>query len=88
MRELGRGILVSEFIGGNSNSATGDFSTGVTGFLFEDGAIARPVSGLNLAGNHAEFWQRLAGIGDDPYPFSSVRIPSLVFEPMVVAGAS
>ena len=87
VKELGRGILVTGFLGGNSNSATGDFSTGIQGFLFENGEIARPVAAMNLAGNHLEFWKKLRGLGDDPYPFSSFRSPSLVFEPMVIAGA-
>jgi PmbA protein len=87
MKELGRGILVTGFIGGNSNSSTGDFSTGIQGFLFEDGEIGRPLAAMNIAGNHLEFWHRLVGLGDDPYPFSSVRIPTLVFDKTLVAGA-
>jgi PmbA protein len=87
MKQLGRGILVTGFIGGNSNSSTGDFSTGVFGFLFEDGAVTRPVSELNLAGNHLDFWHKLIGVGRDPYPFSSLQIPCLAFEDVTVAGA-
>ncbi len=87
MNELGRGILVTGFLGGNSNSLTGDFSVGIQGFLFENGSIARPLAGMNIAGNHLEFWNRLIGTGDDPYPFSSTRTPTLVFDRMVIAGA-
>ena len=87
MRELGRGILITDFLGGNSNSSTGDFSAGIQGFLFDGGAIQRPVSAMNLAGNHLEFWNKLLGIGDDPYPYSSVRTPTLAFDAAVIAGA-
>lgn len=87
MRELGSGIFITGFLGGNSNSSTGDFSTGIQGFLFENGEIARPVAAMNIAGNHLEFWHKLLGLGDDPYPYSSVRSPSLVFDAMVIAGA-
>lgn len=87
MRELGRGILVTGFLGGNSNSSTGDFSAGIAGFLFENGEIVKPVSEMNLAGNHLEFWHKLIGVGNDPYPFSSLRTPSLVFEGITMAGA-
>jgi len=87
MSDLDRGILVTGFLGGNSNSATGDFSTGIQGFLFEKGRIVRPVSEMNIAGNHLEFWNKLLGIGDDPYEFSSLRTPSFVFDATVIAGA-
>jgi PmbA protein len=87
MRELQRGIFITSFLGGNSNSSTGDFSAGIQGFLFEEGAIVRPISAMNLAGNHLEFWHKLLGIGNDAYEFSSIRTPSLVFDRTVVAGA-
>lgn len=87
MKTLGRGVLITGFLGGNSNSSTGDFSTGVQGFLFEGGEIAKPVSELNLAGNHLEFWKRLVGVGNDPFPYSSTRVPCLVFEGVALAGA-
>lgn len=87
MREVGRGILITGFLGGNSNSSTGDFSTGIQGFLFENGEIVRPVNEMNLAGNHLEFWHHLVGLGNDPYPFSAARVPCLVFDALTVAGA-
>ncbi len=85
--ELGRGILITGFMGGNSNSATGDFSAGIQGFYFENGSIAKPISELNIAGNHLEFWKQLVGLGNDPYPYSSLRSPCLVFDGVSVAGA-
>jgi PmbA protein len=87
MQELGRGILVTGTLGGNSNSSTGDFSTGIQGFLFENGKLAQPIAAMNISGNHLEFWNKLLGIGDDAYEFSSLRTPSLVFDAMVIAGA-
>lgn len=87
MKELGRGILVTGFIGGNSNSSTGDFSAGIQGYTFENGALVKPVGELNIAGNHLEFWKRLVGVGNDPYPYSSYRAPCLVFDAVSVSGA-
>jgi len=87
MKELGRGILITGFLGGNSNSSTGDFSTGVQGFLFEDGVLGKPGNELNIAGNHLEFWNHLIGLGNDPYPFSSLRAPSFIFDSLTIAGA-
>lgn len=79
-------LLITSFLGGNSNSGTGDFSLGVAGFRVRDGKIAEPVSEMNLAGNHVEFWKKLVALGNDPFPYSSLRTPTLVFENVSVAG--
>ncbi|RPI76199.1 MAG: TldD/PmbA family protein [Desulfobacteraceae bacterium] len=86
MRDLGRGIFISDFIGGNANVATGDFSMGISGFLFENGVPAQPVAEMNLAGNHLTFWSKLAEAADDPWLHNEWRIPSLVFGEVVVSG--
>jgi len=84
---LDRGILVRGFIGGNSNPTTGDFSMGVYGTLIENGAPAGAVAEMNIAGNHNELWQRLVDVGNDPYPYSALVVPSIVFDDMQFAGA-
>ncbi|NQT26874.1 TldD/PmbA family protein [candidate division KSB1 bacterium] len=86
MKDLGRGILVNGFIGGNSNSNTGDFSIGITGTLFEGGELTQAVAEMNIAGNHLELWNRLAEAANDPWIYSSWRMPSLVFTDVVVSG--
>jgi len=80
------GILVTGFLGGNSNSTTGDFSLGVQGFRVRGGQIAEPVAEMNISGNHAELWKRLLAVGNDPYPYSSLRTPTLVFDSVQFAG--
>jgi PmbA protein len=87
VKDLDRGILVTLTLGGNSNSTTGDFSHGVLGYLVEKGKIVRPVSEMNIAGNHLEFWKRLVEVGRDPYPYSSYLIPTLRFDDVNFAGA-
>jgi PmbA protein len=87
MKDLGRGILITNFIGGNSNSTTGDTSIGIEGQLFEGGQPVQAVSEMNIADNHLKIWQRLAEVANDPYPYSSQRFPSLVFMDVVVSGA-
>ena len=69
-------LLITGFIGGNSNSGTGDFSVGVVGFLVRNGEIAEPVAEMNLSGNHLEFWKKLVAIGNDPFPYSAMRSPT------------
>jgi PmbA protein len=83
---MGDGILVTGFLGGNTNSSTGDFSLGVLGYRVRGGQVAEPVSEMNIAGNQLELWQRLAAVGEDAYPYSSVRTPTLVFDGVQFAG--
>ena len=79
-------ILVTGFLGGNSNGTTGDFSLGVQGFRVRSGQMAEPVGEMNISGNHLELWKHLVAVGDDPYPYSSLRTPTLVFEGVQFAG--
>jgi PmbA protein len=83
---MGEGILVTGFLGGNSNGTTGDFSLGVRGFRVRGGRIAEPVGEMNVSGNHLELWRRLAAVGNDPYRYSAMRTPTLVFEGVQFAG--
>jgi PmbA protein len=87
LAEVGEGVLVTGFLGGNSNGTTGDFSLGVRGFRIRGGQPAEPVAEMNVSGNHKELWHRLSAVGDDPYPYSSMRTPTLVFEGVQFSGA-
>jgi len=87
MKDLGRGIYINGFIGGNSNSTTGDTSVGIMGKLFENGEFTQTVAEMNIADNYLDFWHKLAEVANDPWTYSRYRVPSLVFTDMVVSGA-
>jgi PmbA protein len=87
LREMKSGILVTSFLGGNSNSTTGAFSLGLSGFRVAGGERREAVSEMNLSGKHLDFWRRLVGVGDDPYAYSTTRAPSLLFDAASIAGA-
>ena len=73
------GILVTDFNGGNCNSATGDFSYGVSGFLFENGKITSPIYSMLITGNMTDLWSNLLAAGSDPIPGMSRQVPTLAF---------
>lgn len=85
-KDLGRCILITGFIGGNSNSTTGDASIGIVGQLYEHGKPVQAISEMNIAGNHLEFWNQLIEVANDPWEYSPYRTPSLVFKDVVVSG--
>jgi len=86
VKDVGEGILVTGFLGGNSNGTTGDYSLGVQGFRIRGGSRAEPVGEMNIAGNMLDLMKKLTAVGDDPWPYSSMRTPTLVFEGVLLAG--
>lgn len=86
MREMNTGVLVTSMIGATINQNTGDYSRGASGFWIEKGEIAYPVSEFTIAGNLKEMLGSLVP-ANDSRQFTSYRVPSLLVEGMVIAGA-
>lgn len=86
IKDLGRCMLITGFIGGNSNSTTGDFSVGVIGKIYDKGGFVQNIAEMNIADNHLNFWNKLIETANDPWIYGSARLPSLVFDNVVVAG--
>lgn len=86
IKDLDRCLLITGFIGGNSNDTTGDFSVGIIGKLFNKGQFVQNVAEMNMADNHLKFWNKLVEVANDPWIYSSARLPSLVFDGVVVSG--
>lgn len=85
MRAAGRGLLVTGMFGPSLNPNTGDWSAGVSGFWFEDGAIAFPVSEVTVAGALPELYVRLVP-GSDLEPRGGLDSPSLLIDAVAIAG--
>ncbi len=86
MKKCRNGILVTGFNGGNSNSATGDYSFGIEGFAFKDGKITHPVREMLMTGNFIDLWNSLTAAGDDARLCMSKLIPTLAFENVDFSG--
>ncbi|MFV0506871.1 MAG: TldD/PmbA family protein [Bacteroidales bacterium] len=85
-KDIKNGIIVTSFNGGNNNDTTGDFSYGVSGLLIENGIITKPINEMNITGNAKDLWQRLVELGNDPFKYSSVQIPCMLFEGIEFSG--
>lgn len=81
-----KAILVNSFLGGNANPITGDFSFGIRGVLVEKGEITQSISEMNVSGNLLEFLPKLIAVGNDPWTWSSTRVPTLMFEDIDFSG--
>ena len=71
--------------GPSLNPNTGDWSAGVSGFWFEDGAIAFPVSEVTVAGALPALYARLVP-GSDLEPRGGLDSPSLLIDAVAIAG--
>lgn len=85
--DVGEGVYVTSWLGGNADGTTGDFSLGLRGHLIENGKIGRPVGEMNVTGNLKDLFARLEALGNDVYPYSSTLSPSLVFGGVDFSGA-
>jgi PmbA protein len=86
IKEIDEGILVTSWLGGNSDGATGDFSLGVRGHLIERGKLTTPVSEMNVTGNLLTLFASLRAIGNDPWKYSATKVPTLVFDGVSFSG--
>jgi PmbA protein len=83
---IDKGVLITGFIGGNSNGSTGDFSYGIEGYLIQNGKIIHPVNEMNISGNMNQMWFNLVELGNDIRENESLRIPSLMLKDIELSG--
>ncbi len=87
LAQVGAGIYVTSWLGGNSDGTTGDFSFGLEGHLIEGGKIGACVGEMNATGNLVDLFMHLSAVGNDPWKYSSTLVPTLVFEGVQISGA-
>src|SRR4029078_11420307 len=99
MPDARSGLVITSMFGPSLNGNTGDWSVGCSGFWFEDGEMAYPVSEITVAGNLVDIYQRLVpgagtliGIyarlvpGADLEIGGSSNAPSILVDALAVAG--
>jgi len=86
IKSIDRGIFIDNFIGGNFNTLTGDFSFGISGYLIENGELTKPINEMNITGNVIELFKNIVEVGADPYLYSSYRIPTIVYNDVDFSG--
>jgi PmbA protein len=86
VREMGRGLLVTELMGQGVNLVTGDYSRGAAGFWVEGGEVRFPVEEITIAGNLREMFKGIVAIGSDRLVRSGRSSGSILVENMTIAG--
>ena len=85
IRDLGRGLLVTEMMGASINMVNGDYSRGASGFWIENGELAYPVSEITIAGNLKDIFLNMEPADDLEFT-SSTNAPSIRVEGLTIAG--
>ncbi|WP_284877916.1 TldD/PmbA family protein [Brevundimonas sp. MEB006b] len=85
MADADTGLLVTSMFGPSLNGNTGDWSAGVSGFWFENGVIAYPVSEVTVAGKLTDLYLRIQR-GSDLEFRGGFNVPSLMFDAVAIAG--
>jgi PmbA protein len=86
LREMDKGLLVTEMMGMGVNIVTGDYSRGAAGFWVEDGVIQYPVEEITVAGNLREMFKGIVAVGSDVDIRGNTRTGSVLIEQMTIAG--
>ncbi len=86
LADMGDGLLVTEVMGQGVNIVTGDYSRGASGFLIQNGEIVHAVDEVTIAGNLADMFMQIIGIGDDADTRGRIHAPSILIREMMIAG--
>lgn len=80
------GLYVRGMRGSGTDSTTGSFSVGCSGFWIVDGAIAHPVDGVTLGGSALEILKAIDMVADDLDMRGGVSSPSFRVAEITVGG--
>jgi PmbA protein len=86
LKQMERGLLVTELLGQGVNLVTGDYSRGAAGFWVEHGEIQYPVQEVTIAGNLKDMFHGISAVGKDILVRGSKQCGSILIENMTVAG--
>jgi len=86
LRQMDRGLYVTELMGQGVNGVTGDYSRGASGFWVENGRIEYPVHEVTIAGNLKDMYQHIVDVGSDIDVRGGIRTGSILIEEMTIAG--
>ena len=86
IKDMGKGLLITEVMGQGVNNVTGDYSRGASGFWIENGEIQYPVEEFTLASNLKDMFMGLQLVGNDLDHRGNIITGSWLIDHMMVAG--
>ena len=86
IKQMHRGLIVTDVMGHGVNLVTGDYSRGASGFWVENGEIQHFVEEITIAGNLKDMFSNLVAISNDFDHRSSTLTGSWLLQEMTIAG--
>ncbi|MDY6980697.1 MAG: metallopeptidase TldD-related protein, partial [Pseudomonadota bacterium] len=86
LKNMDRGLLVTDVMGQGVNTVTGDYSRGAAGFWVENGEIQYPVDEVTLGGRLQDMYQGLQAVGNDIDARGNIITGSWLIDNLTVAG--
>ena len=86
IRQMRRGLVVTELMGHGINLVNGDYSRGAAGYWVENGEIAHPVQEVTIAGNLKDIFRSILAVGSDVLCRGSNHCGSILVEKMSIGG--
>ena len=85
IKDIKKGVYITELFGSGFNSVTGDLSKGGSGFLIENGEITYPISEITVAGNIKDMFKEMILANDLEFK-SRTNSPTIRINNMSIAG--
>lgn len=86
LKDMGRGLVITELIGMGVNGVTGDYSQGASGFWVENGLMAYPVEEITIADNLCTMYKNITDLATDIDERHNIRCGSILISEIAVAG--
>ncbi len=85
LKQMDRGVIVTETMGMGSNIVTGDYSQGAAGFWVENGEIQHAIDEFTIAGRLQDMFMGIQAVGNDVDLRGNTRSGSVLIDRMTVA---
>lgn len=85
MKQMHRGLYITETFGTGINTITGDYSQGASGFWVENGEIAYPVAEITVAGHLRDMFSNAMPANDLEFRYGT-NAPTLFVGELMIAG--
>ncbi|GLS83408.1 metalloprotease PmbA [Paraferrimonas haliotis] len=86
LKQMDKGILVTEVMGQGVNTVNGDYSRGAAGFYVENGEIQYPVEEFTIAANLKDMFANIVAIDNERETRSAIGTGAVLVESMKIAG--
>ena len=88
VKQMDKGLVVTEMMGQGVNMITGDYSRGASGFWVENGEIQFFAQEITIAGNLKDMFANVIAVGNDYDYRSSTVTGSWLLSEMMIAGGN